>query len=296
VALSHVRAEWTAVLDADDEWLPGGLDRLLATAEARGAAWCAGLTVDLHDDGRRVAFPRHLEPGAQERGTVYDAFPRLGFLPFHGCAVLWRTSVLWDVGGWPAVPTSEDTALVLAASERHAGHYVDGESVYGYRRHAEQTVVGARVRPSARDRERVSTRQDRGHPRRTSRLHGLMSPAASTRSAATAFDTHRVDDIAALFHAEALFRGRGTEPASGRATIRDHCSAVAPGTTAATRLVRTCRSDERTRTALADVDFSPPAGDPVPVRLSLVAGRETSGRTVRRYRAAPRVAVVRSSP
>ncbi|MGW1995244.1 glycosyltransferase family 2 protein [Embleya sp. NPDC001921] len=142
VALSHVRTAWTAVLDADDEWLPGGLDRLLAAVVVSDAPWCAGLTVDFHDDGRRVAFPHHLEEGVQERGVVYDAFLRLGFLPFHGCAVLWRTSVLWDVGGWPAVPTSEDTALVLAASERHPGYYLGGGPVYGYRRHAEQTVRG----------------------------------------------------------------------------------------------------------------------------------------------------------
>ncbi|WP_436778135.1 glycosyltransferase [Yinghuangia sp. YIM S09857] len=142
VALSHVRTQWTAVLDADDEWMPGGLDRLLAAAEAGDAAWCAGLTDDLHSDGLRIAFPHHLQAGPQERGAVYDTYLRLGFLPFHGCAVLWRTSALWDVGGWPALPTSEDTALVLAATERHRGHYLGGEPVYAYRRHPEQTVKG----------------------------------------------------------------------------------------------------------------------------------------------------------
>ncbi|MEU8137042.1 glycosyltransferase family 2 protein [Streptodolium elevatio] len=150
VALSHVRTQWTAVLDADDEWLPGGLDRLLASAEATGTAWCAGLTDDLPGDGVEIAFPHYLVVGPQERGVVYDTYLRLGFLPFHGCAVLWRTSVLWDVGGWPALPTSEDTALVLAASERHPGHYLGGDPVYRYRRHTEQTVKGPEYAPRRR--------------------------------------------------------------------------------------------------------------------------------------------------
>jgi len=111
----------------------------------------------------------------------------------------------------------------------------------------------------------------------------------------TAFDAHRVDDMTALFHPEALFQGIGIEPVSGRGAIRDYYTAVTPGTTATTRLLHARRLNGGTLAALADVNFSPPTGDPVPVRLSLVACRAADGWTVRHYHAAPRVAVLRHS-
>ncbi|WP_345678302.1 glycosyltransferase family 2 protein [Yinghuangia aomiensis] len=141
VALGYVRTPWTAVLDADDVWLPRGLDRLLAVADFCAAPWCAGLTVDLLPDGSRVPFPDYLRDGPVPIGSVAEAYEDMGFLPFHGCAVLWNTAVLWRLGGWPALPTSEDTALVLAASERFEGWYHGGSPVYGYRRHDDQTTA-----------------------------------------------------------------------------------------------------------------------------------------------------------
>jgi glycosyltransferase involved in cell wall biosynthesis len=140
MALSHVDTPYTAVLDADDTWLPGGLDRLLRTAEETDAAWCAGLSVDVRE-GRATTFPDYLPTGPQAAGAVFEAYERLGFLPFHGCAVVWRTDVLWRCGGWPALASSEDSGLVLAASEEYAGWYVGGEPVYGYTRHDDQTTA-----------------------------------------------------------------------------------------------------------------------------------------------------------
>ncbi|WP_436770562.1 glycosyltransferase [Yinghuangia sp. YIM S09857] len=153
VALSRVRAPWTAVLDADDVWLPGGLDRLVATARATNSAWCAGLTVDLHEEGSRQEFPDYLPTGTVAAGTVFDVYQRLGFLPFHGCAVVWATPVLWEMGGWPALPSNEDSGLVLAATERFDGVYQGESPVYGYRKHPGQTTAALRYA----DREAIAT-------------------------------------------------------------------------------------------------------------------------------------------
>ncbi|MGW1994888.1 hypothetical protein [Embleya sp. NPDC001921] len=139
VALGRVGTPWTAVLDADDVWLPGGLDALFETAVRTGAAWCAGRSVDLVD-GRRVDFPDHLPRGPVAPGAVFEASELLGFIPFVGAAMVWRTETLWEMGGRPALPACEDSALILAASEVHEGYYLDGEPVYGYRKYAGQTT------------------------------------------------------------------------------------------------------------------------------------------------------------
>lgn len=156
VALSYVRTPWTAALDADDVWLPGGLDLLAGTAQAADAPWCAGLTTDVYDDGRQV-FPDYLPTGPQPAGAVYEAYERLGFLPFHGCAVVWATRVLWQMGGWPALPSNEDSGLVLAASESFAGYYQGGTPVYGYRKHSGQTTADDRFA----DREAIAVEHNR---------------------------------------------------------------------------------------------------------------------------------------
>jgi hypothetical protein len=129
-----------ATLDADDIWFPGGLDALLAAAIDDNAAWGAGLSVDLVGD-RQVTYPDYLRPGRQARGTVYDRYRELGFLPFVACAVVAETDAVHRVGGWPALPVSEDTALVLTLGELFTGTYVAETPVYGYRRWAEQTTA-----------------------------------------------------------------------------------------------------------------------------------------------------------
>ncbi|GCD96821.1 glycosyltransferase family 2 protein [Embleya hyalina] len=139
VALGRVGTPWTAVLDADDVWLPGGLDTLFETAVRTGAAWCAGRSVDLVD-GRRVDFPDHLPRGPVAPGAVLEARELLGFMPFVGAAMVWRTRTLWEMGGWPALPACEDSVLILAANEVHEGYYQAGEPVYGYTKYEGQTT------------------------------------------------------------------------------------------------------------------------------------------------------------
>jgi len=65
--------------------------------------------------------------------------------------------VLWRMGGWPALPSSEDTGLVLAASERFDGFYQGGAAVYGYRKHANQSTA----EPDYADRQAIAIRHNR---------------------------------------------------------------------------------------------------------------------------------------
>lgn len=143
VALGLVGTPWTATLDADDVWLPGGLDTLFETAVRTEAAWCAGLTVDVVD-GLPVEYPDHLPTGPVAPRAVFAEFERRDSLPFVAGAMVWRTETLWDSGGWPALPACEDTALVLAASERYAGYYLGGKPVYGYTKYPGQTTSAPR--------------------------------------------------------------------------------------------------------------------------------------------------------
>ncbi|GCD96947.1 glycosyl transferase [Embleya hyalina] len=140
VALGQVTTPWLATLDADDVWLPGGLDALFTAVSNDDAVWGAGLTVDLVGD-RMVAFPDYLKPGRQARGAIYDRYRELGFPPFCGAAVVAETDAVHHVGGWPALPVSEDTALMLTLGEHFECHYLARTPVYGYRRWPDQTTA-----------------------------------------------------------------------------------------------------------------------------------------------------------
>ncbi|MGW1997730.1 SDR family NAD(P)-dependent oxidoreductase [Embleya sp. NPDC001921] len=148
---------------------------------------------------------------------------------------------------------------------------------------------------------RTDERTDTGHRVGGDRAGGTATTPDTDRDAPArvvgdwldrfriAFDAHRVGDITELFHPQALFQGIDVEAAFGRDAIGDYYASVVPGTTATPRLLHAHRLDDRTVTALADVDFSPPTGDAVPVRVSIVAHRVPGGWIARHYHAARRV-------
>jgi hypothetical protein len=60
-------------------------------------------------------------------------------MPFAMNGAMWQRDVVLAYGGWSAIQTSEDIALMLPVSEDHAGVYLD-HPTFIYRQHAESTM------------------------------------------------------------------------------------------------------------------------------------------------------------
>ncbi|MFC8518459.1 glycosyltransferase family 2 protein [Streptomyces sp. NPDC057257] len=116
IALAHTRGAYVKVLDADDQLTEGALARDLAVLEADPAiGWATSRVLDLLPDGSTAGFPGDPDEGPIERGTVLDAWKANGFLaPVHPATLFVRRDLLLALGGWMALPASEDTGLLLA--------------------------------------------------------------------------------------------------------------------------------------------------------------------------------------
>jgi glycosyltransferase involved in cell wall biosynthesis len=116
IALARAGGAYVKVLDADDQLTPGVLARDLAVLEAdHTVGWTTSRVLDLLPDGSTAGFPGDPEDGHLERGFVLDHWKRNGFLaPVHPASLCVRRELLLALGGWMALPASEDTGLLLA--------------------------------------------------------------------------------------------------------------------------------------------------------------------------------------
>ncbi|MEO6886585.1 MAG: glycosyltransferase family 2 protein [Jatrophihabitantaceae bacterium] len=127
LALPTVRSPIFRNLDADD-WLAGPdvLERTLAAFDHPNIDFVVGPTIDVLADGTERTFEGALRPGRIESGVLYQGWlanNHIGLV--HPTTMAVRTSTLWTYGGYPALPSSEDTALLLRISQRTSGWLLD---------------------------------------------------------------------------------------------------------------------------------------------------------------------------
>ncbi|MGA1461271.1 MAG: glycosyltransferase family 2 protein [Ilumatobacteraceae bacterium] len=157
LALARTSGDVVMILDADDRMTAGAVARSLQVL-ASGYEWCGFAAVDDHDgrisvrDGRYSvrlypdgslpteanAFVKEDWVGDFAKGALRSCWEEFGLFPFHPTTFATATQFVWDVGGWPGLARDEDTALILAISDRHHG-VVSDETNLIYRRHALQT-------------------------------------------------------------------------------------------------------------------------------------------------------------
>ncbi|GGY29785.1 glycosyltransferase family 2 protein [Streptomyces djakartensis] len=125
IALAHAEGAYVKVLDADDQLAPGALARDLAALEGDpGLGWATSRALDLMPDGSTVGFPGDPEQGPIERGAVLDHWKANGFLAqVHPASLFVRRELLLALGGWMALPASEDTGLLLALNAVSRGWF-----------------------------------------------------------------------------------------------------------------------------------------------------------------------------
>ncbi|WP_079087058.1 glycosyltransferase family 2 protein [Streptomyces silvensis] len=116
MALAHADGAYVKVLDADDQLTPGALARDLAALEADSTlGWATSRALDLLPDGTTAGFPGDPAHGPIERGTVLPRWKANGYrAPVHPATLFVRRDLLVGLGGWMALPASEDTGLLLA--------------------------------------------------------------------------------------------------------------------------------------------------------------------------------------
>ncbi|MEW1866556.1 glycosyltransferase family 2 protein [Streptomyces sp. NPDC088194] len=125
IALAYASGPYVKVLDADDQLTPGALARDLALLEADpNLGWATSRVLDLLPDGSTAGFDGDPADGPIARGAVVDYWKANGFrAQVHPATLFVRRDLLLALGGWMALPASEDTGLLLALNTVSRGYF-----------------------------------------------------------------------------------------------------------------------------------------------------------------------------
>ncbi|MFI9720760.1 glycosyltransferase family 2 protein [Streptomyces sp. NPDC052396] len=145
MALAVADGEYVKILDADDQLAPGALARDLAVLEGDPSiGWTTSRVLDLLPDGSTLGFDQDPEDGPIERGAVLEHWRAHNYrAQVHPATLCIRRELLLALGGWMALPASEDTGLLLALDAVSRGWF-SREVGLLYRKHPGQaTAQGA---------------------------------------------------------------------------------------------------------------------------------------------------------
>jgi glycosyltransferase involved in cell wall biosynthesis len=153
MALAHADGEYVKVLDADDQLPPGALARDLAALEAdRSIGWATSRVLDLLPDGSTAGFPGDPEHGPIERQVVVDYWASHDYrAPVHPATLFVRRDLLIALGGWMALPASEDTGLLLALNSVARGWFSSEVGLLYRKWEGQATGQAAHVDAAERD-------------------------------------------------------------------------------------------------------------------------------------------------
>jgi glycosyltransferase involved in cell wall biosynthesis len=139
VALSRATGSLIRTLDADDLLTPGALAREIETLTADPhIGWTACAALDLQPDGTLTGVDTDPPAGLIDP-TVLAASYDARALTILGTTVCARRDLVFALGGWPALPSSEDVGLLLALNEVAPGWFIT-EVGYHYRKHDTQST------------------------------------------------------------------------------------------------------------------------------------------------------------
>lgn len=126
LALARAHGRLVKTLDADDRLSDGVLSRDIDAHSHRGVVWSASRVVNEHVDGQREDhFVWNPPPGRIHSGAAYQAYQHDYRILVHPATLCARFSTLLALGGWMALPASEDTALLLALDATADGWFHD---------------------------------------------------------------------------------------------------------------------------------------------------------------------------
>lgn len=135
LALSRAQGSLIKVLDADDMLTSGALERDVSVlTEHPEVSWTTSRVLDLLPDGTTVGFDQDPPQGPIERGSVLEHWKAHDFrAQVHPATLCVRRDLLLALGGWMALPASEDTGLLLAL-DAVSGGWFNAETGLLYRK------------------------------------------------------------------------------------------------------------------------------------------------------------------
>lgn len=126
LALARAEGEFVKVLDADDQLTPGALARDIAVlTENPLIGWTTSKVLDLLPDGTTEGWDKDPPDGVIGRGSVLAFWKANDYrAPVHPATLCMRRDLLLALGGWMALPASEDTGLLIAADVITDGYFI----------------------------------------------------------------------------------------------------------------------------------------------------------------------------
>ncbi|MEU6967479.1 glycosyltransferase family A protein [Kitasatospora aureofaciens] len=127
MGLSRATGQYVKVLDADDQLPAGTLARDVAVLTSRpDVAWTTSRVLDLLPDGSTVGFDQDPPAGPIERGEVLSHWKAHDFrAQVHPATLCVRRDLLLALGGWMALPASEDTGLLMSLNAVSRGWFIE---------------------------------------------------------------------------------------------------------------------------------------------------------------------------
>jgi glycosyltransferase involved in cell wall biosynthesis len=125
LALARSRGVYVKNLDQDDLLASGVLARDIDVLnDNEDVHWTTSCALDQLPDGSTVGVAGNPPGGRLETGFVPEQWRERGYrLPVHPATMCLRRELLVALGGWMAVPGSDDTGLLVAASTLRRGYF-----------------------------------------------------------------------------------------------------------------------------------------------------------------------------
>lgn len=136
LALVRARGSLVRNLDDDDELAPDALARDIETfLRHPEIAWATSEAADITAQGELRPHGSPFREGPVPVNGLSELWLRAPekVPPVHPATMCLKTDVLRAMGGWMALPFSEDTALLMSVSSRFPGHHDRRVSLYYHR-------------------------------------------------------------------------------------------------------------------------------------------------------------------
>lgn len=125
LGLARSRGSLIKNLDQDDVLADGVLARDIAVLHRdHDVQWTTSRVLDLMPDGSTVGFDSDPPEGYLQPGVVLQHWRTHNYrAPVHPTTICIRRELVAAMGGWMAVPGSDDTGLLIAASMVSTGYF-----------------------------------------------------------------------------------------------------------------------------------------------------------------------------
>ncbi len=152
LALARACGSLVKVLDADDMLCPGALSRdIKILSENPNVAWTASRVIDLLTDGSIAGFEYDPPEGELIGTDVLEHWRQHDYrASVHPATLCMRRTHLLAVGGWMALPASEDTGLLISLSVVSTGYFISEAGLYYRKWPGQATNQAAHTHPSER--------------------------------------------------------------------------------------------------------------------------------------------------